>query len=169
VIGTQDARRCGSKLQPRVPVSRPAPAEQSRQSPPMSRCTRQNSNADDGRPEVVRDVVEFMESQHRNRKPFFTAEEERVVSRWSSVVNCNPLQSPELSLRGRQATSDQRPTTDSNLKLQLHPSNANSTPSGSVRFVASCGRSWQMCVKNARFGLPFPRFLSDCPIVECVG
>ena len=70
-----------------------------------------------------------------------------------------------VSLRGRNVSDEMI----SNLKLQLHPVKRQLHSVGNVALVASCGRSWQMCVKNARFGFTVSTILSDFSTVECVG
>src|ERR1700722_13230315 len=49
------------------------------------------------------------------------------------------------------------------------PSYASCTPAGNVAFVASCDRSWQICVKNVRLGFTSSTTLSERSTVECVG
>jgi len=87
VIGTQDARRVRLKsYNHRVPVSRPRPPNNLVNHRPMSPVYPVKiPNADDGRPEVVRDVVEFMEVSIEIESLFYrrggTSRQSMVVSR----------------------------------------------------------------------------------------
>ena len=49
------------------------------------------------------------------------------------------------------------------------PSCARRTFSGSAAFVASCGRSCEMCVKKVRLGFSRSTIFSEFSTVECVG
>ena len=49
------------------------------------------------------------------------------------------------------------------------PSYDSRTCGGSVALVASCARSWQICVKNARLALTRSTMRNEFSTVECVG
>src|SRR5579862_3860116 len=51
----------------------------------------------------------------------------------------------------------------------FNPSYDNRTCGGNIAFVASCGRSWQICVKNARFAFTRSTMRNEFSTVECVG
>src|SRR6266849_5538073 len=118
------------------------------------------TDAEDRGTEVAGNIVEFVKDVHESYEPQRTQRAQRNLGKNPPIFSLNSLR----TLRSLRF----------NLHCQISnsnfiPSNASCTPGGNAALVASCGRSWQMCVKNVRFGFTSSTIFSDCSTVEWVG
>src|SRR5208283_2876073 len=106
------------------------------------------ADTDQRRPEVSGNIVEFVEYVHGNSDQWL------VVSDQQNRLSAGSL------------TTDHWPLISNSSFI---PSYDSRTCRGKVAFVASCARSWQICVKKARFGFTRSTMASEPFTVECVG